>query len=903
MGDNEGMIARPMLFVGLGSTGAKVISKIKRLIEAEGDPWTANFYKYLRVTSEVTPEKGVDPHIRGIILSTKGLGSRSVVEAFSKSMNPGLQTAFDAWWYKNGGTPWIPAYGSLDEGAGGVRPIGRLLLHYLCLKQGQDVVTVLQSIRKEVQDAQQTLPTHKQAQVDVSRIDCHVFGLLAGGTCSGTFLDLALLIRQALPNARVFGTFLLGDVCYFGSTAGERDPAAEAAQRYNTLYALAEMMVVQSRTGRDVVTRDWVRQVGQSAISEGTFDAPAYHRITLVGATNQDDYYLRDFEEYQNFLAEYYGGLFATEGHAREIGRAVDQAAQQAHHVEQDNPSRANTLQRIGLLNLRVPAEKTLAMARDELAKEIATHHFKNDDRWPRLLERFQNAVSWTTLESQFAPPDESMVEQELDPLPETAEEFRTAYELRKKDLDAFYAPWQAGGHAELRQRLSGFHGQWAGALEEILRDLLGQVAESPFSLGGLGSLLKSLRDLLDMKQASLDKAILDLTNELFADRTGSLEKSFKENLDEAIGTYPGSGLTTVFRRWRWSGQQDVIDALRKYRGTLRKLATARAAQAALEPLRSEIKALVVGHKLVGGEAAEPVFLAQQRAADELFATAGERRGLRQEVIDSREAISKCFVQPILDEVVGGATGQSRREVVRTRTLATWKAKDGQGFFESFGKLVDLLRGRADSQTPENALRRDEVRQTLGSLREGLRDTFNTVVRESVGPAVDGLSVWEALRRYVESAGGHPETLLQNMFKAYAKRAQLFTKLVSGAEQDTYERTTRTYYVCDEKDARECFERLGIASSATFLGNLLENSIGHRPAPMTGTRASRRELILFFSREGDLPIYFDNFSAVAGLLQATPAQQRGREKNWSDRRFPEWIRRWHQASDKPYMLT
>jgi hypothetical protein len=63
---------RPVLFVGAGSTGARIVSMIKNRIEASGDRWTRDFYLYLNVTSEIAAEPGVDLNCNRVSLAAPG---------------------------------------------------------------------------------------------------------------------------------------------------------------------------------------------------------------------------------------------------------------------------------------------------------------------------------------------------------------------------------------------------------------------------------------------------------------------------------------------------------------------------------------------------------------------------------------------------------------------------------------------------------------------------------------------------------------------------------------------------------------------------------------------------------------------------------------------------------------
>src|SRR6059036_846014 len=103
---------RPALFIGLGSTGAKIVTRLKRLIEAEEDPWCSRFYRYLRITSEVEAEPGVDTNIDSSTLSDRKLSPGTVIESFQRSTDSKTKNNFKKWWHadpNDRGKVWVPS--------------------------------------------------------------------------------------------------------------------------------------------------------------------------------------------------------------------------------------------------------------------------------------------------------------------------------------------------------------------------------------------------------------------------------------------------------------------------------------------------------------------------------------------------------------------------------------------------------------------------------------------------------------------------------------------------------------------------------------------------------------------------------------------------------------------------
>lgn len=338
------MPIRPITMVGLGSTGGKIISRIKHHVDTEGDALAKSFIDVFRITSEVNPEPGTDPTISSFVMSVPRLTAPLAVETIlgvqglKESKN--IAANFRTWWYQESerrGTPkkaaeWKPAVADLDLGAGGLRPLGRLLLHHSNVRQdsGQNLLTMLQAKINAFNARHRAITDpNEQAKVDMqSRPDCFVFGLLAGGTCSGTVFDMAYILKEA-GFGHVYGVFLLGDVCYEGVV---RQVTAQDAtrQRNNTSYALAELSLLQSESGRRVNTSDWLGRIGAITLGGEGCDFLPYDKVTLVGAINDADQFLGKFEDYQQFLADFYGLWVTTEANLEVAGQVVDAGAMMA---------------------------------------------------------------------------------------------------------------------------------------------------------------------------------------------------------------------------------------------------------------------------------------------------------------------------------------------------------------------------------------------------------------------------------------------------------------------------------------------------------------------------------------------------------------------------------------------
>jgi DNA-directed RNA polymerase subunit F len=105
--------------------------------------------------------------------------------------------------------------GAITNGAGAVREVGRLALffHINDIQIRIDrIVTSLNDNRLPMlmQNAQRELGASTNFRLSEKKPEIYICGSLAGGTGSGTFLDMGILMRHVMPEAIIQGFFLLG---------------------------------------------------------------------------------------------------------------------------------------------------------------------------------------------------------------------------------------------------------------------------------------------------------------------------------------------------------------------------------------------------------------------------------------------------------------------------------------------------------------------------------------------------------------------------------------------------------------------------------------------------------------------------------------------------------------------
>jgi hypothetical protein len=133
--------------------------------------------------------------------------------------------------------------GAITNGAGAVRQNGRLALFFHIAEVLRRIDTMNSTLaddrlQQRMANAKSELGSSKNFSLSQKPTEVIVCGSLAGGTGSGTFLDMGILLRDSIPNALINGYFML----YWPF----RDKAFANRIKGNMYAALSELENIQS---------------------------------------------------------------------------------------------------------------------------------------------------------------------------------------------------------------------------------------------------------------------------------------------------------------------------------------------------------------------------------------------------------------------------------------------------------------------------------------------------------------------------------------------------------------------------------------------------------------------------------------------------------------------------------
>ncbi|HJQ70918.1 MAG TPA: tubulin-like doman-containing protein [Blastocatellia bacterium] len=201
----------PTILIGLGGTGKEVLLRLRRRLYERYGILGFPTMGYLWIDTD-TRNRNIDNQPLDHVMEQVMLKEEERVSAEV----PG--DAFMGYFQDHAAFPhifsWLdPRLSSLGQvlnGAGQVRPLGRLAFFHCYPDIRRKVDRILANIRQ--QSAVEEMLSEYGVEVDPNLLDVTIICSLAGGTGSGMFLDTAFMCRQNLPNPDITGYLLLPSV-------------------------------------------------------------------------------------------------------------------------------------------------------------------------------------------------------------------------------------------------------------------------------------------------------------------------------------------------------------------------------------------------------------------------------------------------------------------------------------------------------------------------------------------------------------------------------------------------------------------------------------------------------------------------------------------------------------------
>ncbi len=246
---------RPTLFVGLGTTGTKILKSLRQLLFEEYGHAGLPVFRYISIETD-NDEKGQDPGLQltnqmqdyeRITVVSATIASTAPIQLKLTPGHPRYNRHLADW--LNPELLKVETHG-FETGAKNIRMAGRLCLWENWLQMEQKVTSARDAIIAQgtTDKTKDILTRYYQAKsrqiprgklIDDGAVNVYIVGSLCGGSCSGMMIDVAYFFRAlfAGPDAsKVYGMFTMYDKDQ--ATGQAADTTVRSANCYASLLEL-----------------------------------------------------------------------------------------------------------------------------------------------------------------------------------------------------------------------------------------------------------------------------------------------------------------------------------------------------------------------------------------------------------------------------------------------------------------------------------------------------------------------------------------------------------------------------------------------------------------------------------------------------------------------------------------
>ena len=380
--------------IGLGGTGRDVLMRIRRLIvDRYKDLSNLPVVSFVHVDTDKESTQAVSLRAGNIYQGVDlGLQEAEKINATmtATEVSALIQGLEQCRSNRNQPSPyehiaqWFPPQllrniKAIEQGAKGIRPVGRLAFFHNYLK-----------IKNCIEVAEQRTRGHEQALlqnfgliVDPG-LNIFVVGSLCGGTGSGTFLDMAYSLRKAYPSVQIIGYLVISPELY-GNTPNmcantyaalmELDYYSSPGTQFDACYNQRYLTIVQEKR-------------------------PAFDYTYLVSKhTEQGNYSIDKQRKLCNVIAHKIALDFSGEL-APAVKGMRDNFAQ--HMIQEDDHPRPNSQWYLtfGLAAIYFPRDRISQITVARITLKLVTFWLQGEGQSPdplKLLEQFLMEYRWHT--------------------------------------------------------------------------------------------------------------------------------------------------------------------------------------------------------------------------------------------------------------------------------------------------------------------------------------------------------------------------------------------------------------------------------------------------------------------------------------------------------------------------
>ncbi len=218
---------RPTMFVAIGGMGMEIISHLRDRLQKQYPDLTVPALHFLCIDADIETlraAEAVQPSSSGTTLATVSIPLKTSHE-YRKTPGDHLNWLSRRWLFN------IPRSGNVE----GMRPLGRLAF----IDHQEQIRAKFQKGIDQIFHADAAQASKDQTQLPFTRdgLDFVIVGSISGGTCSGSLLDTAALLRAVLADRRLPPCNVTAIMLHGTGTSGQLADMQDA----NTISFLQEL--------------------------------------------------------------------------------------------------------------------------------------------------------------------------------------------------------------------------------------------------------------------------------------------------------------------------------------------------------------------------------------------------------------------------------------------------------------------------------------------------------------------------------------------------------------------------------------------------------------------------------------------------------------------------------------
>ena len=266
---------------------------------------------------------------------------------------------------------------AIDQGARGIRPVGRLAFFHNYIK----IKTAIESAEQRTRGHEENLMRNFNLEVS-PRLTIFVVASLCGGTGSGTFLDMAYSLRSAYPNVQIIGYLVISPELY-GNTPNmcantyaalmELDYYSRPGTHFDACYDQRHLVIIRDQR-------------------------PAFDYTYLVSKdTDQGNYSINNQQKLWNVIAHKIALEFSGE-----MAPAVKEIRDNftLHMLQEDDHPRPNSQWYLtfGLAAIYFPRERISQITLTRISRKLVEFWLQGEGQSPepsKLLDQFLMESRW----------------------------------------------------------------------------------------------------------------------------------------------------------------------------------------------------------------------------------------------------------------------------------------------------------------------------------------------------------------------------------------------------------------------------------------------------------------------------------------------------------------------------